>query len=203
MRTIDELEDFEVESIIEDIEATYSKELLQPMEAKFIKFFEKVQNFEDGYRTHKPSKEIKLVSITYDANSRLSFVSVMACLDFYEEDYDIARPEIQMDSYDNYDVYELCLNILTKHNIDDEELDEHDVLGVWETHAELDFDFLLTCWQKAKAITNSNLYGFLEASDNSGGITNMDNGNFFSDLHDSIEKYLKRKGITIKKDAGL
>jgi hypothetical protein len=203
MRTIDNLEDFEVDKIIEDIEATYTKELLQPMEAEFIKFFTKVQNFEDGYRTHKPSKEIKLISVIYDANSRLSWVFAMSCLDFYEEDYDIARPEINMDIYDDYDVYEMSVNTLKKHNIDDEELDEYDVLDIWETRAELDLDFLITCWQKAKAITNSKLYAFLEASDSSGGIRDLDNGNFFSDFNDSIEKYLKRKGITIKKDARL
>jgi hypothetical protein len=47
------------------------------------------------------------------------------------------------------------------------------------------------------------LYAFLKASDFAGGITNLDNGDFFFDFDTTVEKYLTAKGIHIQKDEGL
>ncbi|EDP97882.1 hypothetical protein U8527_17985 [Kordia algicida OT-1] len=197
MREIDEIKDAEYDKIVEEINAIYQQEVLLPIKPAFINFFKKIQNFEDGYRTDIPSKKIEIVSIFYYAPSTLSFIFAMSDLEYYKQNNDISRPELHTESYGDYDVEELVMRILKKHNIEHEDLDYYDV---WEDQFTLNHDFLLACWQEAKTITNSKLYGFLFASDFAGGTTNLDNGDSFFGMDNTVEKYLTDKGIHIKKD---
>ena len=203
MRDIDEIEDTEFDKIIEDIDTRYQKEVLNSMKLKFIDFFTKVQNFEDGYRTDLPSKKIEVVSIFYYAPSTLSFIFAMSDLEFYKENNKVSRPELHMESYEEYDVFTLVIEVLDKYDIDHEEIDYYDIFDIWENRFTLDHDFLLDCWQKAKKITKSTLHAFLIASDWAGGVTNLDNGDSFFGMENTVEKYLSAKGIYIEKDPGV
>ena len=197
MKNFEDLDDFEYFDIIHEIEETYIEELLQPIAMSFIKFFIKVQNFEDGFRTHKASKDIKVVSIRYYANSRLSYIFAMNCYDFYKADPDVESPELYVQYYNDYDEDALIEKVFKKHHV---AYDYNSHYDIWEGQYDTDINFLLDCWQKAKEITNSKLYAFLEASDGSGAITNMDTRESFKDTQSSVEKHLTAKGIFIEKD---
>jgi len=63
----------------------------------------------------------------------------------------------------------------------------------------LEIDFLKNCWIKAKENTRSKVIGFLESSDNSAGILDLDNG-FELPFEIEIDEYLKSRGFLIDKE---
>jgi hypothetical protein len=95
--------------------------------------------------------------------------------------------------------------MFSKNNIDTEFLEEdyYAIYDFWEHRFALDHNLILKCWQEAKKITNSKLRGFLLASDFAGDITNLDNGDSFFGVDNTVEKYLTERGIHIQKDAAL
>jgi hypothetical protein len=114
MINIDDIDDATFHKMIATIDARYQKEALDPMVNAFIDFFTKIQNFEDGYRTDVPSKKIEIVNIFYYAPSTLSFIFAMSDLEYYKVNNEISRPELHMDSYEDYDEHKMIVDVLKK-----------------------------------------------------------------------------------------
>ena len=64
----------------------------------------------------------------------------------------------------------------------------------------LEMQFIVDCWGKAKEKTKSEVLGFLQASDGSGGPYDLRNGFDLWGEKGSISDYLERQGVIIEKE---
>jgi hypothetical protein len=203
MREYDSLSSKEIENLEQEIDLEFRSKILKPREKKIVDFLVKVQNCEFEYRTTGDTKEIKVISLYYYANSPLSFIFVQPCYAFYSDSKTINRPELHSDDYTYEELEKIAIEILAKNNIDYTEFtedDEAEIYDFWDNDYRLVKNFLIECWNKAKLITQTKLIGFLDASNYSGGTYDLDNGYSLFDNKIEIEPYLKNKGIIIIKD---
>lgn len=193
----------EKKALEQKIDEAFKSTFLRPKEKSIIDFLKRIQNFEIdfGFGTHNKDQPTRVIDLFYSANCPLEFLFVEPCSDFYP-DLDIDnRPELRFEYYDSYDIEELGKKVIDESNIDySDEMDEEDfeLEAFWENRGELETQFLIECWQKAKKESQTNMIGYLLASDSSGGPYFLDDTYHpWKSQSVDIEEHLSQLGIEL------
>lgn len=160
------------------------------------------------YQFREDAQKIEVISLYYYAANPLVFLFALPNYEYYNPDKttqiaELNLKEHSLEDYSYFDVQELCKTVLNENNTDysaflnnDNQLD---FANYWENQRGLEIDFLKKCWKSAKEITRSKMIGFLESSDNSAGIFDLDNG-FELPFEVEIDEYLKSRGFLITQE---
>lgn len=160
------------------------------------------------YQFRSDDQNIEVISLYYYAPQPLSFLFAMPNYEYYNPDKTTQIAELQLkdhvlEDYTYFDVQTVCRKVLDENNIDfSAYLNQDNLLDLanyWENQLGLEIDFLQKCWMNAKDNTRSKTIGFLESSDHSAGVTDLDNG-FELPFEIEIDEYLKSRGFLIKKE---
>jgi hypothetical protein len=188
------------------IDEAFTNTFLLPREKAVTDFLVDVLN--SKYQFRNDDRKVEVISLYYYAANPLAFIFALPNYEYYAPDKTIQIAELHLkdhllEDYSSIDVENLCKNILTENSIDytaylDQE-NRLDFVNYWENQHGLEIDFLKNCWIKAKENTRSKVIGFLESSDNSAGILDLDNG-FELPFEIEIDEYLKSRGFLIKKE---
>ncbi|MDR2237864.1 MAG: hypothetical protein LBE92_17205 [Chryseobacterium sp.] len=192
-------------TIAAKIDDAFRKKFLLPREKVVTDFLADIMNPQYPFR--KDSVKIEVLNVFYEALSPLSFIFAAPSYDHYDQDKTIRFAELDLEAdhsfeyYTYIDVDDLCIQVLDENQVDysgdldeDEELDPAEY---WENQLDLEVDFLVHCWKKAKERTQSQMLGFLESADNTGKIYDLDTG---EELDGYVDEYLQSKGRFIKKE---
>lgn len=188
------------------IDEAFTNTFLLPREKAVTDFLVDVLN--SKYQFRNDIRKVEVISIYYYAANPLAFIFALPNYEYYAADKTIQIAELHLkdhllEDYSSIDVENLCKKILNENSIDyaaylDQE-NRLDFVNYWENQRGLEIDFLKNCWIKAKENTRSKVIGFLESSDNSVGILDLDNG-FELPFEIEIDEYLKSRGFLIKKE---
>jgi len=203
MKNHNELSSDERKELEIKIDLQFIKIILNPRKQKIIDFFTKAQNYDFKYREPTDTKKIEIIDVFYYANSPLSHLRITPNYNFYNRRKVLLTPEINLDYYSFTKIDELVEKVLKTNKIDYSDLIENesfDSAMFWENKMELEIKFLIDCWKNVKEVTKSNLKGFLNASDSSGGIYDLDNGYCLWDENLEVDDYLINNGIIIEKE---
>lgn len=160
------------------------------------------------YQFREDDRKIEVISLYYYAANPLAFLFALPNYEYYAPDKTTQIAELHLkdhalEDYSYFDIQELCKKVLNENNIDysaylnyDNQLD---FANYWENQNGLEIDFIKNCWKKAKENTRSKMIGFLESSDNSAGIFDLDNG-FELPFEIEIDEYLQSRGFLINKE---
>lgn len=194
-----------MDTIETKIDEAFRNTFLLPREKLLTDFFADI--LDSKYQFREDDREIEVISVYYYASEPLSFLFARPCEEYYDEDKTHQEAELHLnehslEDYSYLDVEELCRKVLDENNIDySEHIDDFDYLdpaNYWENQFDLELDFILNCWKNAKERTQSEIWGFLAASDGAGSTYDLDNGDEVSD--DDIDGYLQSKGYHFKKE---
>jgi hypothetical protein len=188
------------------IDEAFTNTFLLPREKAVTDFLVDVLN--SKYQFRNDDRKVEVISLYYYAASPLAFIFALPNYEYYAPDKTIQIAELHLkdhllEDYSSIDVENLCKKILNENSIDyatyfDQE-NRLDFVNYWENQRGLEIDFLKNCWIKAKENTRSKMIGFLESSDNSAGILDLDNG-FELPFEIEIDEYLKSRGFFIDKE---
>ncbi|MCW3168631.1 hypothetical protein OMO38_08830 [Chryseobacterium sp. 09-1422] len=188
------------------IDEAFTNTFLLPREKAVTDFLVDVLN--SKYQFRNDDRKVEVISIYYYAANPLAFIFALPNYEYYAPDKTIQIAELHLkdhllEDYSSIDVENLCKKILNENSIDyaaylDQE-NRLDFVNYWENQRGLEIDFLKNCWIKAKENTRSKVIGFLESSDNSAGILDLDNG-FELPFEIEIDEYLKSRGFLIDKE---
>ena len=188
------------------IDEAFTNTFLPPREKAVTDFLVDVLN--SKYQFRNDDRKVEVISLYYYAANPLAFIFALPNYEYYAPDKTIQIAELHLkdhllEDYSSIDVENLCKKILNENSIDyaaylDQE-NRLDFVNYWENQRGLEIDFLKNCWIKAKENTRSKVIGFLESSDNSAGILDLDNG-FELPFEIEIDEYLKSRGFLIKKE---
>jgi len=188
------------------IDEAFTKTFLLPREKAVTDFLVDVLN--SKYQFRNDDRKVEVISLYYYAANPLVFIFALPNYEYYAPDKTIQIAELHLkdhllEDYSSSDVENLCKKILNENSIDyaaylDQE-NRLDFVNYWENQRGLEIDFLKNCWIKAKENTRSKVIGFLESSDNSAGILDLDNG-FELPFEIEIDEYLKSRGFFIDKE---
>ena len=197
-----ELSESQKNSLERKIDEAFKSTFLKPREKTIIDFFKKIQNFEldFGFGMNKYVEKTYVINLFYSANCPLEFIFVEPCSEIYPELETYNRPELHLDYYSSYDI-ELLGKKIVQNEIDSSNIldDENfELAEFWENRGELENKFLIECWKKAKKETETNLVGYLIASDSSGGPYFLDDTyHIWKTESVEIKKHLEKLGIEI------
>lgn len=190
----------ELEALIDkEFESTF----LLPREKALTEFFIKVQTYQHEFRPTIDTKSIKVLDVFYYANCPLGFFAIEPSYDYYDSEKTVNRAELDLGYYTYSHVDDLVIKVLDENRIDYTELTddrEFDTVIFWENKGDLEIQFIIECWSKAREITNSEIIAFLHASDGSGGTYDLRNGFDLWDEKVSVCEYLERQGEKIEKE---
>lgn len=188
------------------IDEAFTNTFLLPREKAVTDFLVDVLN--SKYQFRNDDRKVEVISLYYYAANPLAFIFALPNYEYYAPDKTIQIAELHLkdhllEDYSSIDVENLCKKILNENSIDyaaylDME-NRLDFVNYWENQHGLEIDFLKNCWIKAKENTRSKVIGFLESSDNSVGILDLDNG-FELPFEIEIDEYLKSRGFLIDKE---
>ena len=188
------------------IDEAFTNTFLLPREKAVTDFLVDVLN--SKYQFRNDDRKVEVISLYYYAANPLVFIFALPNYEYYAPDKTIQIAELHLkdhllEDYSSIDVENLCKKILNENSIDyaaylDQE-NRLDFVNYWENQRGLEIDFLKNCWIKAKENTRSKMIGFLESSDNSAGILDLDNG-FELPFEIEIDEYLKSRGFFIDKE---
>jgi len=188
------------------IDEAFINNFLLPREKVVTGFL--VDVLSSKYQFREDAHKIEVISLYYYAANPLAFLFALPNYEYYNPDKttniaELHLKEHSLEPYTYFDVQELCKAVLRENNTDysaflsdDNQLD---FVNYWENQRGLEIDFLKNCWKSAKDSTRSKMTGFLESSDNSAGIIDLDNG-FELPFEIEIDEYLKSRGFLINKE---
>jgi hypothetical protein len=187
------------------IDIAFSNSILLPRESKIVEFLKNVFNQKDEFKLIEKTDKLEVIELFYYANCPLGFLFVEPSSSFYDYSFIKNRPELELEDYNYFDIEKIIRKTLDENKIDYSELIADDFLECeffWENKQDLEKDFLLKCWNRAKEKTNSNLYGILYASDMSGCGIDLDKRiELWNEKGDiEVEEYFNGIGINPSKE---
>ena len=185
------------------IDEAFRKVILLPREQDLVDFFVKVQDHRHEFRGEELTEKLKVVDVFYYANCPLGFIAIEPSYDFYDWKKTSSRAELKLGHYVHSHIEDIVIDVLDENQIDYSVLSddcEFDTAIFWENQDMLEMQFIVDCWGKAKEKTKSEVLGFLQASDGSGGPYDLRNGFDLWGEKGSISDYLERQGVIIEKE---
>lgn len=188
------------------IDEAFQENILFPREKTVTDFLVKVLNSTDTFR--EDGRKIDVIGLYYYAESPLSFLFAMPNYAYYAPDKTVHIAELHLrehgfEDYTFIDLQELCRKVLDENDINYTghltEGNQLDTAGYWENQSGLEHEFLRQCWKNAKEKTRSKVLGFLEASDSSSLVYDLDNG-YYLPFEVDLDEYLQAQGFRFEKE---
>lgn len=188
------------------IDEAFQETFLFPREKAVTNFLVKVLNSTDSFR--EDDRKIEVIGLYYYAASPLSFLFAMPNYVYYLPDKTVHIAELHLkehgfEDYTLADLQDLCKKVLDENDIQyigrlnaDNRLDTS---GYWENQSGLEHEFLRQCWKNAKEETRSKVLGFLEASDSSCAVYDLENG-YYLPFEVDLDEYLQAQGFRFEKE---
>ncbi len=184
----------------------FQETILFPREKTVTDFLVKVLNSTDTFRDD--DLKVEVIGLYYYAASPLSFLFAMPNYAYYAPDKTVHIAELHLKEhgfkdYTQADLQELCKKMLEENDFsDNSRIDRNslpDLSGYWENQSGLEHEFLRQCWKKAKEQTRSKVLGFLEASDSSSAVYDLENG-YYLPFEVDLDEYLQAQGFRFEKE---
>lgn len=188
------------------MDEAFQENILFPREQTVIDFLVSVLNNPEKFRGD--GRKIEVIGLYYYAASPLSFLFAMPNYAYYTPDKTVHIAELHLkehgfEDYNYIDLQELCKNVLDAHDFSyDSRMNRNslpDLSSYWENQSGLEHEFLRQCWKKAKEQTRSKILGFLEASDSSSLVYDLDNG-YDLPFEVDLDEYLQAQGFRFEKE---
>ncbi|WP_294308260.1 hypothetical protein [uncultured Chryseobacterium sp.] len=189
------------------MDEAFQENILFPREQTVIDFLVSVLNNPEKFR--EDGRKIEVIGLYYYAASPLSFLFAMPNYAYYAPDKTVHIAELHLKEhgfaeYTYLDLQELCKKVLDENDFSyDSRTDRNglpDLSNYWENQSGLEHEFLRQCWKKAKEQTRSKILGFLEASDSSSLVYDLDNG-FYLPFEVDLDEYLHSQGFRFEKES--
>lgn len=180
------------------MDIAFTTSFLIPRKDKIEEFFTNILNSKFDYLENENPQQVYVIDIWYYALSPLSFIFAEPCSEYYKSKKPINIAELHLENYNYFDIEKLGRKVLDQNQVNYSELLNNEILDLaffWENQFELEHKFLINCWKNAQNTTKSKILGFLQSSDGTGGIYDLQNDNYLRDK--SVKEYLDEKGYAI------
>jgi len=199
-KTLANLSEEETTFLCKKIDTNFTEKILKPRKEKIENFILNILRFKDEYKLIKESEKLEIIEIYFYPTSPLSFLTVNPCHFYYNSKHFINEPSLSLDHYRFEDIENIIIETLDENKIDSSEI--MSINFEWDNQFKLEFEFVKSCWLKAKEEVESKIKAFYIASDSSGNPFDLDNGNEVEKIRKNIniEQYLNENGIYPNKD---